>query len=71
MASARCFRTPNYLQGLHGLPGLGLDRLCGFTGTVLGPGFFGAELGHFVIGLTPFSRRGRRLEEQGQKRVPP
>ena len=54
MAPAGCFRTPNYLHGLHGLVGLGLDRLCGFTGTVLGPGFFGAVCGHFVIGLTSF-----------------
>jgi len=35
---------------------IGLDRLCGFTGTVFGPGFLAVRVGlHFVFGAIDIS----------------
>jgi len=43
--------APTIIQAyLHFGSGLGLDRLCGFTGTVFGPGFLVVRVGlHFVF----------------------
>jgi len=49
--------APTVIQTyLHFGSDLGLDRLCGFTGTVFGPGFLVVRVGlHFVFGAIDFT----------------